>query len=166
MTVGETIKYWRTEKGITQKKLAEKSGVSEISIRKYEADARTPKIGTLRKIAKALDINASDIDKRLLLDNLHQTDQKLNQQREELFKRERETGQTFNDELYELNVKSSDVLSAIITLEDEIKNDAIVKYKNNKILSSFNQLNSKGQNKAIEQVELLTKIPEYRKDSK
>lgn len=165
MTVGETIKYWRTEKGITQKKLAEKSGVSEISIRKYEADARTPKIGTLRKIAKALDINVSDIDKRLLLDNLHQTDQKLNQQREELFKREQETGQTFNDELYELNVKSSDVLSAIITLEDEIKNDAIVKYKNNKILSSFNQLNSKGQNKAIEQVELLTKIPEYRKDT-
>lgn len=30
--------------------------------------------------------------------------------------------------------------------------------------NAMNQLNDKGQNKAIEQVELLTKIPEYRKD--
>lgn len=32
------------------------------------------------------------------------------------------------------------------------------------LINSFNQLNDSGQEKAIEQVELLTKIPEYRKD--
>lgn len=34
-----------------------------------------------------------------------------------------------------------------------------------KLTNNFNKLNGVGQNKAIEQVELLTKIPEYRKDS-
>ena len=33
------------------------------------------------------------------------------------------------------------------------------------LINSFNQLNHSGQEKAIEQVELLAKIPEYRKDS-
>ena len=31
-------------------------------------------------------------------------------------------------------------------------------------LSNFDKLNDKGKEKAIEQVELLTKIPEYKKD--
>ena len=31
--------------------------------------------------------------------------------------------------------------------------------------NAMKQLNDKGQSKAIEQVELLTKIPEYRKDT-
>lgn len=34
------------------------------------------------------------------------------------------------------------------------------------LLTSFNILNDLGRNKAIEQVELLTKIPEYRKEDK
>lgn len=34
-----------------------------------------------------------------------------------------------------------------------------------RIITPYNKLNSDGQNKAIEQVELLTKIPEYRKDT-
>ena len=33
------------------------------------------------------------------------------------------------------------------------------------IISDFRKLNKEGQDKAIEQVELLTKIPEYRKDT-
>lgn len=32
------------------------------------------------------------------------------------------------------------------------------------LLINFRNLNSKGQNKALEQIEMLTKIPEYRKD--
>lgn len=56
LNIGESIKYWRSKKGITQKELAEASETSEISIRKYEANDRTPKPETLSKIAKALDI--------------------------------------------------------------------------------------------------------------
>lgn len=36
---------------------------------------------------------------------------------------------------------------------------------NNRIINKFHNLNFAGQEKAIEQVELLTKIPEYRKDN-
>ena len=56
MRVGEKIKTFRDLKNLSQKKLAELSGVSEISIRKYEAGDRNPKSEQLEKIAKALDI--------------------------------------------------------------------------------------------------------------
>lgn len=36
--------------------------------------------------------------------------------------------------------------------------------KRRKYIHAYDSLNSSGQDKAIEQVELLTKIPEYRKD--
>lgn len=36
--------------------------------------------------------------------------------------------------------------------------------KENKLLDNYRQLNNVGQDKAIEQVELLTKIPEYQKE--
>ena len=42
--------------------------------------------------------------------------------------------------------------------------DAIGETKSDKINELFDCLNEKGKDKAIEQVELLTKIPEYRKD--
>lgn len=55
MTIGERIKHLRIEKKLSQKQLAILSGLSEISIRKYEADERRPKLETLRRIASALD---------------------------------------------------------------------------------------------------------------
>lgn len=55
MTVGERIKELRIKKGLTQKQLANQTGLSEISIRKYEADERRPKIETIRKISTVLD---------------------------------------------------------------------------------------------------------------
>lgn len=56
MTVGEKIKSFRSLKQLTQKALADKSGISEISIRKYEAGERNPKPEQLKKIAAALGI--------------------------------------------------------------------------------------------------------------
>lgn len=56
MNIGESIKYWRNKKGLTQKQLAESSNISEISIRKYEAGDRIPKIETIDKISSALDL--------------------------------------------------------------------------------------------------------------
>ena len=44
MSIGENIKNIRMQKGLTQKQLAEKSGVAEITIRQYESDKREPKI--------------------------------------------------------------------------------------------------------------------------
>jgi transcriptional regulator with XRE-family HTH domain len=54
MTIGEKIQQLRKEKEITQKELAEKLGLAEITIRQYETNKREPKIATLSKIAKIL----------------------------------------------------------------------------------------------------------------
>ena len=56
MEIGETLKYVRTKKSMTQAELAKKSGLKEITIRKYESGERTPKFETLQKICSALDV--------------------------------------------------------------------------------------------------------------
>ena len=54
MTIGEKIQQLRKEKELTQKELAEKLGLAEITIRQYETNKREPKIAMLSKIAKIL----------------------------------------------------------------------------------------------------------------
>lgn len=52
----DMIRKYRTEKGLTQKKLGELCGIADSNIRKYESGNQNPKIETLQKIADALDI--------------------------------------------------------------------------------------------------------------
>lgn len=54
---GDMIRKYRTEKGLTQKKLGELCGIADSNIRKYESGNQNPKIETLQKIADALDID-------------------------------------------------------------------------------------------------------------
>ena len=67
MTVAENIKRIRKEKGLTQKQLGEKCGMSESTLRQYELGFRNPKIETVRKIAVALDCEISDIDENFFI---------------------------------------------------------------------------------------------------
>ena len=53
LTTGEKIKKTRIQKEFTQKQLAEKCGMYESQIRKYESGKINPKIETLQKIATA-----------------------------------------------------------------------------------------------------------------
>ena len=61
MSIGKNIRRIRKEKGLTQKKLGELSGINEVQIRQYELERATPKIGTVDKIATALEVNIIDI---------------------------------------------------------------------------------------------------------
>lgn len=61
MTVGKNIKTIRKKKGITQKKLSEMTGIAEITIRKYEADAFVPKKSQIEKIASVLQVTPFQI---------------------------------------------------------------------------------------------------------
>ena len=61
MTSGEAIRKFRKEKGITQKKLSELTGIAEITIRQYEADKYSPKYQQIEKIASALNVHPADI---------------------------------------------------------------------------------------------------------
>ena len=52
------------------------------------------------------------------------------------------------------------------SLKNSLKNITLLKTNNQKlenVVRSFSRLNSKGQEKAVEQLELLAKIPEYQK---
>ena len=61
MSIGKNIKAIRKEKGLTQKKLAELSGIAEITIRQYEAEKYRPKTEQLDKLAAALGVTIIDI---------------------------------------------------------------------------------------------------------
>jgi len=60
-TTGERIKQFRKNKGYKQYQLAEKSGISRISIGYYERDERQPGKEQVEKIAAALDVSPVDI---------------------------------------------------------------------------------------------------------
>lgn len=62
MALGQNIKNFRKEKKMTQKELATLVGVNEVTIRSYEAEKYRPKIGTLQKIAEALDVSLAALD--------------------------------------------------------------------------------------------------------
>lgn len=76
MTIGERIKEARKEKGLTQKKLGELSGIAESNIRKYENGKQNPKVETIQKIASALEISEYElqgITTRDILNSLSET---------------------------------------------------------------------------------------------
>lgn len=61
MTIGENIRQARKKAGLTQRQLAEKSGVAAITLQQYERGVREPKLDTIAKIARAMNLFASDL---------------------------------------------------------------------------------------------------------
>lgn len=57
MNLGERIRKTREEKGIKQKDLADKIGISYVMLSQYERGVRTPKYEMVDKIAEALNID-------------------------------------------------------------------------------------------------------------
>mgnify|MGYP001136622603 FL=1 len=104
MTLGNRIKQARKKAGITQKELARKLNIAEITVRQYENDKRQPRLEFLENIADALNVDVWN--------------------------------------LYNYYKLSSD---PFLQKMDQLRSE----------------LNEKGQEKAIEQVNLLTRIPEY-----
>ena len=59
MHLSDRIKLARIKKGATQKEIAQKCGMADSAIRKYESGKITPKLETLKKIAVALELPES-----------------------------------------------------------------------------------------------------------
>jgi len=74
--IGDRITILRTRKGITQKKLAQLSNITEASLSRYENGLREPKINTLIKISDVLDstvdylIGKTDIENGVIVNKL------------------------------------------------------------------------------------------------
>lgn len=56
MTLGEKIKFYRKNRGLTQKELGQATNIHEVAIRKYELDKVRPRPEQLEKISQTLNI--------------------------------------------------------------------------------------------------------------
>lgn len=56
-TTGQTMAYWRRDRGMSRLDLAEASGVSTSSIAAYEADAGMPNLNNAIALANALELS-------------------------------------------------------------------------------------------------------------
>ena len=61
MNIGKRIKEIRVKNNVTQRELAEKLGLTLNTVSRYETGERRPRIDTVIKIAKALDVEPSDL---------------------------------------------------------------------------------------------------------
>ena len=176
MTTGERIKKARINAGLTQKELAQKIGVAEITIRQYEADKRLPKNKDITgKLADALHVSGSYLiwgDENAIKTGIIDTKVRAETDEETLKSILKTWPSDLNSEAREYFIqllsqpsqkhrKSQKYFEQLLSKEDfDYK-----KSKTEKITEMFDILNDVGQDKAIEQVEMLTKIPEYRKEN-
>lgn len=158
MTVGENIKRIRKEKGLTQKKLGEKCGIAESNIRKYENNKQNPKIETIQKIAKALQVYLGDIYEDENLPNSKTFESFYHKVKQE------------NIPVEEKQKKILDYATNILYKELEFENKNIAKpdqgtlFYSELIKRDLALLNETGQKKVAGYAKDLTQIPEYQKE--
>lgn len=144
MPSANRIKAIREELKITQAELAKLSGLSEISIRKYEKGERNPKFETLVKIAVALNVPVNNL-------------------------LEHEPGVSFPITPGMVLLGADDEGNGGMLVDpiefQRVFNGIVQKVCPNRVsnlLEDFYKLSPNGQDLAIKQVNLLTKIKEYR----
>lgn len=71
VSIGQNIKKFRVEKGLTQNKLGEKSGIEPSNISHIERGATKVSLPTLVSIANALDVSLDEIIYDSLVKNEH-----------------------------------------------------------------------------------------------
>ena len=59
--IGEKLREVRTRRLLTQDELADRAGVSQSTIANIERDNAEPQFRTIRKVAKALDIDPTEL---------------------------------------------------------------------------------------------------------
>lgn len=155
MTIGENIKAARKKAGMTQKDLAKKLGIPYQGISQYERGVRNPKIATVKKIAEALNISPTELMSGELLAKYDILEILASEIRDDMI-RQAETPEEWNEAV---NTKITDIQENLVYAEQEKKRRYL-------LLTAFNRLNQKGQEKAVENVENLLFVPDYRDDKK
>lgn len=139
MSVGDNIQKIRKERKITQADLAKKANLSEISIRKYENGSRYPKLESIRRISAALDVPVSS-----LIDDWV-----------EISPEEIMDGLTYQGGGFYGKEAPKEVYDKFIQRLTDKKSE---------LSRKIDVLNSIGQQKALDYVDDLSKIPEYRRE--
>lgn len=133
MTTGEKIRSMRIEAQLTQRKVAELSGIAEPTIRKYESNRLNPKISTLKKLADALGCDIAFI----LPDDMA--------------------------DVYFAGVnRAHDEHRRLREQSAELGGDGEEDRNYTRMVYAYLTLNAEGQKKAAERIEELAEIPKYR----
>lgn len=157
LKIGSKMKAYRKEAGISQLEMATKLKLSPSTYSNYENGHREPPLDIVVKFCDILSLDVVDLTYS-------------NEDKEKLIK-----GFIKGLGIENTKLESIDIISLMAGSPDILENysDTVkitLDTDNNKsqkqlLLTPFEKLNEKGQKKAIEQVEMLTKIPEYRKNN-
>lgn len=144
MKFSDKLREERKKKGMSQKELGEKLGVSQAMIAQYEKGDRNPKKETIEKIAIALELPTSEF-----------LGYNTNLSWIDIFS----GGAAYRD------LVLNEVLEKTELTEEDLENmlETNLGNKEEELLTNYRKLNDKGQEKAVDQVEMLTKIEEYTK---
>ena len=153
MGLHEKIRELRLNNNISQKKLADAIGVAQSSINYWEKGQRTPSVDAAQRLADYFNITLDE------LYDINDISVASNKSKKGVFDKFLDILKSdYEDDEY---VEYGDIVdkeSEFETLQKEF-----FKNKNIKMQDLMFKLNALGQDKAIEQVELLTKIPEYQR---
>lgn len=167
MTIADNIKKFRKLRGLTQKKLGELCvpPISESTIRKYELGLLNPKLETLQRIAIALNIEPYQLDERITtVQQKTAFIKQLEQEIEEI--KWLDPQENYFTNRYKSWIEDAQKELAKIQKEftyEEFKDILTPPIK--QLLELYEKLNFRGQKKAVEHIEMLTKIPEYLKET-
>lgn len=129
---------------MTQAELAQKVGLATITIRQYESGAREPKFDTLRKISQALDCELTDLIPTPSSNPVYYQSISSN---------------LSEDEKKILKEQDDDIQEARM---DDIEQTSY-EYRH-RLLMAFYKLTDRGKEIAVQRLEELAKIPDYRED--
>lgn len=189
--IGNRIKEYRKSKGITQKELALRADIPYSTYSNYENNNREPNREQLQKIATALDVPLYELmgfDGSIRV-NENVESERLDEEAQKIFIRQ-ESGEKITEEAqivsdyiertqgdYDKLSKSVNNLTKVIKRylnENTQIPEEIVQVLKESIQrlteltstmpNSYENLNDIGREKAAEQIDMLTKIPEYQKN--
>lgn len=171
MNTGARIQEFRKMKGMTQSDLAAKIGTTPQNISQYERGIRNPKIETLQKIAAALEVEIID----LIDDSVSEISDFLLNVQGLSKKQVDEVIRQYNAVLKEAHPEDNVMVSMdgtvileatgahVQDISNRFRGEQHFYWWTEKIEAAMKSMNQIGQQKAVEQVEDLAKIPDYQK---
>lgn len=190
ITVGKNIRRFRKEAGLTQKQLAEKTGIAEITIRQYESGKYKPKIDKLIKIADALNIPyywlvagpPSGVSTRQASINVFndivsmikeaippgpERRQAILSALKEWEKKRQPNGEPLEKKFLHEVDSDQEVIMPHVDKDGDLflEIEKVSDIRKRQILRIVDTLNNDGIQEAIKQLSLLARVPEYRKDT-
>lgn len=149
-TIGNLIKYYRQEKKLSQKELADLIGKELLDVQNYEANITEPTDEILTKISDVLDL---DEKKFIALNHMLKAVSEL--------QKLSDVARTFNSDSDKNTAELFFILKIFLNYQDEEKKQEFLY-----VIDKYNSLNEKGKQKLIEYITDLSEQSKYSESPK